>query len=234
MLRSPYKYFLFTIVIIAIDQAIKLWMHFNPFNVEGQELHLLGNWFKLHYVLNQGMAFGMQLDFIPGGYGKMVLTLFRIAAMTGIGWYLVHLSKIGTHQGMLWSIAAILGGAIGNVIDSIFYGVFLDNAPLDAPTPWFHGQVIDMFYVDPWQGFLPDWLPFWGGQYYSNPIFNFADAAIFCGVVSILLFQNTFFEYKHPQNNKDEASLKIFSNEESSLLENANEPVINEKDNNGK
>ncbi len=194
MKNSPYKYFILTIVLIAIDQSIKLWMHNNPFNTSSAELRIIGDWFKLHYVLNEGMAFGMKLDFIPGGYGKMVLTIFRIFAMFGIGWYLVKLARDGANKGLLWCIAAILGGAIGNVIDSTFYGVYLGNAPVGSPTPWFHGQVIDMFYIDPWQGFLPEWLPFWGGTYYSNPIFNFADASIFCGVVIILFNQNKFFQ----------------------------------------
>jgi signal peptidase II len=160
---------------------------------EGNEVPLLGEWFKLHYVLNRGMAFGITLDFIPKGYGKIVLSLFRIFAMFGIGYYLTKLASKKAHEGLLWSIAAILGGAIGNVIDSTFYGVFLNNAPLNSPTPWFHGQVIDMFFFDPYQGWIPEWVPIWGGSWYSTPIFNFADASIFCGVVAILVWQNTFF-----------------------------------------
>lgn len=215
MKTSPYKYFLLSFILIVIDQAIKLWMHYNPFNEPNAELALIGDWFKLHYVLNEGMAFGMKLDFIPGGYGKMALTIFRIFAMFGIGWYLINLAKSGASQGLLWCIAAILGGAIGNVIDSTFYGVLLDNAPFDAPTPWFHGQVIDMFYIDPWQGFLPEWLPFWGGTYYSNPIFNFADAAIFCGVVVILFNQNSFFKETQKLDNQsiEEADIEKLSEE---------------------
>jgi signal peptidase II len=145
-------------------------------------------------VLNKGMAFGMELSFIPGGYGKIVLSLFRLVAMVGIGLYLVKLSRGNSHEGLLWSIAAILGGAIGNVIDSTFYGKLLGNHPPSSPTPWFHGQVIDMFFFDPYQGWIPDWVPLWGGSWYSTPIFNFADASIFCGVVSILIFQNKFFD----------------------------------------
>ncbi|MFN8357247.1 MAG: lipoprotein signal peptidase [Spirosomataceae bacterium] len=194
-MKSPYKYFLLTILLIAIDQAIKLWVHFNMFL--GEELPILGNWFKLHYVTNEGMAFGMTLDFIPEGYRKIVLSVFRMFAMVGIGYYLTRLAQKGANEGLLWCVAAILGGAIGNVVDSTFYGVFLDNAPLGSPTPWFHGQVIDMFFFDIWRGELPTWIPIWGGTYYSNPIFNFADASIFCGVVTILFFQSTFFA--HPK-----------------------------------
>lgn len=92
-------------------------------------------------------------------------------------------------------MAAVLAGAIGNLIDSIFYGVWLDNAPYNAISPWFHGQVVDMFYIDIWEGRVADWVPLWGGDYISLwPIFNIADAAIFCGVAVILIFQKKFFK----------------------------------------
>ena len=119
--------------------------------------------------------------------------------MIGIGYYLTKLAKKSAHEGLLWSIAAILGGAIGNVIDSTFYGVLLHNAPYDSPTPWFHGQVIDMFFFDFYQGWIPEWVPIWGGSWYSTPIFNFADAAIFCGVMAIMIWQNTFFASLEPK-----------------------------------
>ena len=193
MFRSPYKYFWLTFLLIAIDQSIKYAIH-HYLVYEGNEISVFGHWFKLHYVLNRGMAFGMELSFVPGGYGKIVLSLFRLVAMVGIGIYLVRLASKKAHEGLLWSIAAILGGAIGNVIDSTFYGKLLGNQPAGSPTPWFHGQVIDMFFFDPYQGWIPDWVPLWGGSLYSTPIFNFADASIFCGVVSILIFQNKFFD----------------------------------------
>jgi signal peptidase II len=192
MFRSPYKYFWLTLLLIAIDQLIKYYVH-QTLVFEGNERLLIGHWFKLHYVLNKGMAFGMELTFL-GDYGKIVLSLFRLVAMFGIGYYLVRLARRNAHEGLLWSIAAILGGAIGNVIDSTFYGKLLGNQPTGSPTPWFHGQVIDMFFADFYQGWIPDWVPLWGGTWYSTPIFNFADASIFCGVVSILIFQNRFFE----------------------------------------
>ena len=193
MFRSPYKYFLLTFLLIIIDQIIKVAIH-NTLQYEGNEIAIFGDFFKLHYVLNKGMAFGMTLDFVPQPYGKIVLSLFRISAMFGIGYYLVKLAQKKSPEGLLWSIAAILGGAIGNVVDSTFYGIIFQNAPAGSPTPWFHGQVIDMFFFDIYQGWLPDWVPIWGGTWYSTPIFNFADAAIFCGVVTILIFQNSFFE----------------------------------------
>ncbi|MBC7409991.1 MAG: lipoprotein signal peptidase [Arcicella sp.] len=215
MFRSPYKYFWLTFLLIAIDQLIKYAIH-HYLVYEGNEIAVFGHWFKLHYVLNRGMAFGMELSFIPGGYGKIVLSLFRLVAMVGIGIYLVKLARQKAHEGLLWSISAILGGAIGNVIDSTFYGKLLANQPAGSPTPWFHGQVIDMFFFDPYQGWIPDWVPLWGGSWYSTPIFNFADASIFCGVVSILIFQNKFFDQPKKEEITDDQDIR---NSETEIIE---------------
>ena len=223
MFRSPYKYFWLTFLLIAIDQSIKYAIH-HYLVYEGNEISVFGHWFKLHYVLNRGMAFGMELSFVPGGYGKIVLSLFRLVAMVGIGIYLVRLASKKAHEGLLWSIAAILGGAIGNVIDSTFYGKLLGNQPAGSPTPWFHGQVIDMFFFDPYQGWIPDWVPLWGGSWYSTPIFNFADASIFCGVVSILIFQNKFFDQP---NKKEIADNQDINNSKTEIIENVS-PKKNE------
>lgn len=194
--KSPYKYLFLTLILILVDQAIKLWMYYDVLPNHYGEIDLIPDFFKLHYVENKGMAFGMELG---GEYGKLILTTFRLAAMVGICWYLVHLAQKNAHSGLLWSIAAVLGGAIGNVIDSTFYGVFLNNAPIGVSTPWFHGQVIDMFYAYGLDGQYPDWIPFIGGDFNTTPIFNFADACIFCGVVSILIFQQKFFEFDQAQ-----------------------------------
>jgi signal peptidase II len=150
------------------------------------------------------MAFGMKLNF---EYGKLFLTLFRLVAMVGISYYLYTLINKGMHKGMLVCIALILGGAVGNVVDSIFYGVFLDNAPVGVPTPWFYGQVVDMFYVDIWEGRVADWIPFLGGKYMSLwPVFNVADASIFMGVFSILIFQKSFFHIEDEEEEPAETA----------------------------
>jgi signal peptidase II len=190
-----YKYYLLSLAIIILDHVVKLLVHFNmEMGIVGQ-IPVFGDWFKLHYTLNPGMAFGMQ---IGSEYGKLILTVFRLLAMVGIGYYLYMLANKGVHRGLLWSVALILGGAIGNVIDSALYGVLLDNAPYDSATPWFHGQVIDMFYVDIWEGRVADWVPIWGGEYMALwPIFNIADASIFVGVAIILVMQNKFFNEEH-------------------------------------
>lgn len=187
------KYFLLTGLIILIDQAVKLAVYQNmDLNTE---FTVLGDWFRIHYILNSGMAFGLKLNW---EYGKLLLTIFRMMAMIGIGYYLVMLVNKKVPAGLCWCIALILGGAVGNLIDSVFYGVLLDNAPWDAITPWFHGQVIDMLYFPIIQTTLPNWLPLWGGQDFEffRPIFNIADASIFVGVVIILIFQKRFFPEK--------------------------------------
>jgi signal peptidase II len=193
-----FKFYLLSIIIIILDQVSKLMVYYNM--TRGQEIPIFGDWFKLHYTLNPGMAFGIELG---SEYGKLILTLFRLIAMVGIGYYLYMLARKKVHPGLIWCVALILGGAIGNVIDSTFYGVLLNNAPHNVVTPWFHGQVIDMFYIDIWEGRVADWVPFWGGDHIALwPIFNVADASIFVGVVVILIMQKKFFAEEHAGDEK--------------------------------
>ena len=129
------KYFGIALLVIALDQATKMWVHFQmDFGSPGQ-IQIFGDWFKLHYTTNPGMAFGMELG---TEYGKMILTSFRLVAMVGIGYYLYYLIQKRSPVGYTFCIALILGGAIGNLVDSVFYGVWLDNAPYNAPTPCLH------------------------------------------------------------------------------------------------
>lgn len=188
--KNPFRFFVLALLLIALDQGVKLAVHSYMTPGFAGQVKVAGDWLKLHYVLNPGMAFGMQLGY---EYGKLLLSVFRLFAMVGIGYYLVHLAHRGAPNGLLWAMSMILAGAVGNVIDSTFYGVFLNNAPYGSPTRWFHGQVIDMIFVDVWEGFIPEWVPVWGGQYYSTPIFNIADSCIFIGVCLILFFQRRFF-----------------------------------------
>jgi signal peptidase II len=184
------KYLGLALLIILIDQSVKLLVHFNMPMGELGEIKILGDFFKLHYTLNPGMAFGVELG---SAYGKLFLTGFRLLAMGGIVYWLYLLISQNAPTGLLICLSMILGGAVGNLVDSIFYGIWLNNAPFDAVSPWFHGQVIDMFYLDLWKGYLPNWFPVMGGEWYSLwPIFNVADASIFVGIFTILIFQNKF------------------------------------------
>ena len=182
--------FLLAIVIILLDQVVKTWVRSHMTYQE--EIHILGNHGMLHFIENNGMAFGMELG---GIWGKIVLSLFRILAVFGIGYGLLYLIKHKYHRGLIMNVALIFAGAMGNIIDCTFYGVIYKYAPL------FQGRVVDMFYFPLLQGVFPNWVPVWGGQDYIffRPVFNLADAAISVGVISILIFQKHYFKREIPE-----------------------------------
>jgi signal peptidase II len=204
-------------LVLLIDQSFKLWIKTHM--VLGQEHYVLGNWFIIHFTENPGMAFGMKFG---GSFGKLLLSSFRIIAVFGIGWYLVHLVKTKAHVGLILSIALILAGAVGNIIDSAFYGLIFDKGLVFDPNandwvPYFgqaalashgyagflQGSVVDMLYFPIIQGHYPTWVPFVGsGQFvFFRPVFNIADSSITVGVFIILLFQKKFF--KHQKESAD-------------------------------
>ena len=209
------KYFLVALIVIVIDQTSKLLVY--KYMYIHQEVNVLGDWFRIHYLLNPGMAFGIRWE---NEFGKLALTLFRIVAMFGIGYYLVKMVKKGVHTGFLFCMALILGGALGNVIDSTFYGVFLNNAPFDSPTKWFHGQVIDMLYFPLFSTTLPEWVPLKGGEELSffDPVFNIADSSIFIGVAVILLKQKHFFKESKQSFEEQNQPDSIESNPEAPII----------------
>ncbi|MBE0641930.1 MAG: lipoprotein signal peptidase [Bacteroidales bacterium] len=185
--------------ILLFDQALKFWIKTNMYL--GQEYHVFGNWFIIHFTENEGMAFGMSFG---GEFGKLILSLFRIVAITAIGWYLVHLSRNSTRPGLVYSVALIFTGALGNLIDSAFYGlIFTDSYARVAEflpagggyASFLHGKVVDMFYFPLFTTVLPGWLPLWGGEEFQffRPVFNIADASISVGVVWLILFQRRYF-----------------------------------------
>ena len=184
------KPFLVATIIILLDQAIKTWVRAHM--VMGEEIRFFGSRGMLHYTENNGMAFGMELG---GDWGKLTLTLFRIAAVCGIGYGLVYLIKHKYHRGLIMNVALIFAGAMGNIIDSTFYGLMFKYAPL------FHGRVVDMFYFPLISGNFPAWVPFWGGQdfIFFRPVFKLADAAISVGVIMILIFQKHYFKHEVPE-----------------------------------
>ncbi len=194
------KSILIILLIILLDQALKIWIKTHM--VLGQEYHILGNWFIIHFIENNGMAFGME---IAGKFGKIILSLFRIGAVAGIGWYLAYLIKQKASTGLIITISIIMAGAIGNIIDSAFYGMIFSNSyyhvagmfPAEGGySSFLHGQVVDMFYFPIIKGTFPDWVPFRGGDsfIFFRPVFNIADSSITVGVALILIFQKRFFK----------------------------------------
>lgn len=190
---------LISLILIA-DQVLKIWVKTHM--VLGQEYHILGNWFIIHFIENNGMAFGME---IAGKFGKIILSLFRIGAVIGICWYLVHMIKEKASTTLILIISLILAGALGNIIDSAFYGIIFSDSNYQIArlfpeqggySTFLHGKVVDMFYFPVLRGTFPDWTPFIGGNSYIffRPVFNIADSSITIGVALILIFQNKFFK----------------------------------------
>lgn len=193
------------LIVLLFDQVLKFWIKLQFTYNESRQIF---NWFYLYFIENEGMAFGMTLG---GDSGKLILTLFRLVAVLAIGYYLVKLVKEKAHSGFIISMSLIFAGAVGNILDSVFYGVLFDKGidpahgvfhydglarlTFTGYSSLFHGAVVDMFYFPIYEGYLPEWVPLWGGDYFIffRPIFNVADSAITCGVILILLFQKKFF-----------------------------------------
>ncbi len=186
------KPFIVATLIIIADQLIKIWVKNNMVEGVGGEIKFLGERGMLHFTENNGMAFGMELGF---EWGKLALTLFRIVAVCGIGYGMIYLIKHKYHRGLIMNVALIFAGAMGNIIDSTFYGIIYDYAPL------FHGRVVDMFYFPLITGNFPPWVPLWGGEefIFFRPVFNLADASISIGVILILIFQKHYFKQEEPE-----------------------------------
>lgn len=173
----------------------------------GQEFEIFP-WFIIHFTENNGMAFGLEF---AGENGKLFLSLFRIVAVGGLFYYLYRLVKENAPQGFIASIALILAGALGNIIDSTIYGKIFSSSYHQIAevfpegggyAPMLYGKVVDMLYFPLVSGYFPDWLPIWGGEFFLffRPVFNIADSAITVGVVLIILFQKSYFSEKKEED----------------------------------
>lgn len=190
---------LIILVILILDQWSKLWIKTNM--LLGQEFHI-ANWFRIHFTENNGMAFGLELQ---GEFGKLALSLFRIIAVSGIGYYLWLTVKQKGHALFISALALIFAGAMGNIIDSTFYGLlFSESTPFEKSVfmpdgggyaSLLHGRVVDMLYFPLIQTYWPQWVPVWGGQPFEffRPVFNVSDSSITSGVLLILFFQKKMF-----------------------------------------
>ncbi len=202
---------LFIIIILLIDQVSKIYIKTHFLLGESEEVF---SWFKIHFIENDGMAWGTKLSdfvsFLSDRTAKLILTLFRIVAVFGIGYWLVNSIKKQHSKTLIVAIALILSGALGNIIDSVFYGVLYSDSYTEIATflpdeggydTLFHGKVVDMLHFPMFRGVYLDWLPFVGGNSFSffNPVFNVADMAISTGIGILIFFNKKAFE--HSENN---------------------------------
>ncbi|MDE6215835.1 lipoprotein signal peptidase [Bacteroides sp.] len=182
--------------VLIIDQVIKIWIKTNMYYHD--RIHIT-DWFYIFFTENSGMAFGMEI------FSKLFLTLFRIIAVVVIGWFLHKFVKQNMRTGFIACVSLVLTGALGNIIDCVFYGVVFNESTYSqiatfmpeggGYAPWFYGKVVDMFYFPIIDTNWPTWMPFVGGEHFIffSPIFNFADAAISCGIIALFLFYSKDF-----------------------------------------
>ena len=214
-MKSRHVAFIILLIVFA-DQALKLWIKTHYHLNESHKI--IGSGFQLYFVENPGMAYGWKFG---GNWGKMALTVFRMAAVVFGTWYLGKIVREKMHKGFIICASLVYAGALGNLIDSSFYGLIFDKGMIFDPTineyanynglaiftkngyaSFLHGNVVDMLYFPVLRGHFPSWLPFWGGQDFEffRPIFNLADASISTGVISILVFQKRFFKHKDKES----------------------------------
>ena len=205
------KSIIIIILILLVDQISKIYVktHF----VLGEDV-LVFSWFKIYFIENDGMAWGTKISdfvsFISDRTAKIALSLFRIVAIFGIGYWLCSAIKKQSPKVLILAIAFIFAGALGNIIDSVFYGICFSDSHGQVASflpetggydTLFHGKVVDMLYFPLYKGYLPEWLPFYGGKFFTffEPVFNVADVAISTGFIMLIVFNKTAFPKSRSQ-----------------------------------
>ncbi len=206
--------------VLLADQVFKIWVKTHM--VIGQEIPVFDHWFLLHFIENNGMAFGMEL---AGKAGKMILSLFRIIAVGAIGGYIWYLIRHKAPSGLVVAVSLVFAGAVGNILDSAFYGLIFDDSYFHVAhlfpknggyAPFLHGKVVDMLYFPLIKSTFPHWFPIWGGQefIFFRPVFNLSDSSITIGVFIILLFYRRFFKQEPEEDREGETPEKQEQNAE--------------------
>ena len=202
------KSIILILIILLIDQISKIYIktHFELYDSID-----LFPWFKIYFIENNGMAWGTKISdfvsFISDRTAKIFLTIFRIVAIFGIGYWLYDATKKQSSKVLILAITLIFSGALGNIIDSVFYGIIFSDSHNQIAAFWpelggydslLHGKVVDMLYFPIWKGYLPEWLPFFGGKFFTffEPVFNIADMAISTGFIMLIVFNKKAFPKK--------------------------------------
>jgi signal peptidase II len=209
------KAFWIVFLILILDQAFKIWIKTSFYL--GESHPVIGHWFYLHFTENEGMAFGMKFG---GQWGKMALSIFRLVAIGGIIWWLWTVTRKGAGNMLIICISLILAGAIGNILDSAFYGLIFNESTymqISSFLPdgggyasFLHGKVVDMLYFPILETRFPEWVPFYGGEdfVFFRPVFNLADSAITTGVLMLIVFQKQIFLKREERDGREERENK--------------------------
>jgi len=224
---------LIIVLILLGDQALKIYIK-TSYNLNTSH-NVLGNWFQLYFVENPGMAYGWKFG---GNWGKVALTVFRLGAVVFGTWYLGQIIRKKYHKGFIVCAALVYAGALGNLIDSCFYGLIFDKGMIFEPqlkeymgysglavfskhgyASFLHGNVVDMLYFPVINGHFPKWVPIWGGEDFQffRPIFNIADASISTGIISILVFQKRFFRHRNAASEHHTVETKALADDASHI-----------------